>query len=217
MDFPLQAFDKDILTGGRAARLIGTDEAGRGPLAGPVVAAAVWLEPGPHPELSSVRDSKELSPRRREALFGLIRSKALGVGMGWASASEIDRGDILRASLSAMRRALARVEAPVEGTLVLVDGNREVPALGLAQKTLVGGDGLSLSVACASIVAKVLRDRWMRVLDSRYPGYAFSRHKGYGTREHLEALGRLGPCPEHRFTFAPVRRCSSSPRAGVAT
>ena len=155
---------------------------------------------------ASVRDSKKLSPRRREALLGVIRSRAQGVGVGWASAREIDRDDILRASLAAMRRAIGRLSPPPEGTLVLVDGNQEVPGLRFGQKTVVGGDGLSLSVACASIVAKVLRDRWMGVLDARYPGYAFSRHKGYGTREHLDALSRLGPCPEHRLSFAPVRR-----------
>ena len=204
MSIRLWRFDEALRSRYDAPTLIGVDEAGRGPLAGPVVAAAVILPPVERSELRGVRDSKSLSAKQREELFPLIRRGALQVGVGWAWWEEIDLHNILQASLIAMRRAVERL-APVAGTcLVVVDGNREVPSLGYPQKTLVDGDAYSQSIAAASIVAKVVRDRWMARLESRYPGYGFGRHKGYATAEHLAALDRLGPSPIHRRSFQPV-------------
>ena len=186
--------------------IIGVDEAGRGPLAGPVVAAAVRLGPRPHPSLTPVRDSKLLSPAKRAVLFERIREAALGVSVGWAHPREIEATDILEATLSAMRRAVLRLRPEA---LVLVDGPRPIPGLGRRQLAVVDGDARSLAVACASVVAKVVRDRWMERLDRRYPGYGLALHKGYGTAAHEEALVRLGPSPAHRRTFAPVRRLAA--------
>jgi ribonuclease HII len=202
---PLEDFDQDMRRQLGASCLIGIDEAGRGPLAGPVVAAAVVLDPRGLPELAGVRDSKELSAKARERLFPRIKACAQGVGVGWALSGEIDEMNILNATLLAMRRAVGRLAPPERaGAWALVDGNQKVPGLGLPQRAVVDGDALSLSIASASIVAKVVRDRWMAVLDRRHPGYGFGRHKGYGTAAHLEALRRLGPCPEHRRSFGPV-------------
>jgi len=177
------------------------DEAGRGPLAGPVVAAAVLLPDGELPELARADDSKKLSAAQRERLFPLICAKALAVSVSWAHAGDIDRENILRSTLNAMRRAVSRIG---ESALVLVDGNHPIPGLTREQAPLIGGDAKSLCVACASIVAKVVRDRWMAVMDRRYPLYGFSRHKGYGTALHLERLRALGPSPIHRRSFAPL-------------
>lgn len=184
------------------AQLVGVDEAGRGPLAGPVVVAAVLLGREVPPALWDARDSKLLSASRREELYVRIRYEALAVSAAWGHPREIERVNILTATLAAMRRAVRRLKAPE--ALVLVDGNRRIPGLEQPQLTVVGGDRLSLSVACASIVAKVVRDRWMRRLDRCHPGYGFASHKGYGTKRHLEALARLGPSPIHRRTYAPV-------------
>jgi len=178
----------------------GVDEAGRGPLAGPVCAAAVILDPArPIPGLG---DSKQLSAKRREALELAIQTRSLAWAVAWASAAEIDAINILQASLLAMTRAVAALQRrPV---LVLVDGNR-APDCGCAVQTIVGGDGLIPAIGAASILAKVARDRLMCQLDETYPGYGFAAHKGYPTAAHREALRRLGPCPQHRLTFAPVR------------
>jgi ribonuclease HII len=188
--------------------LIGVDEAGRGPWAGPLVVAAVRLGCRVPRCLLAARDSKLLSPSRREALCDAIRARAAAVSVAWAQAAEIDGTDVLAATLAAMGRAARRAACavPAEQCLVVVDGNRRIPGLPLEQLTVVGGDRLSLAVSCASIVAKVVRDRWLGQLDRRYPGYGLARHKGYGTAEHREALERLGPARVHRFTFAPVRR-----------
>ncbi|UHD17281.1 ribonuclease HII [Thiocapsa bogorovii] len=178
----------------------GVDEAGRGPLAGPVSAAAVILDPArPIPGLD---DSKKLTPARRIALDLEIRECALAWSVAWASAEEIDRINILQASMLAMQRAVAALK--VRPTRVLVDGNR-CPDLGCETEAIVGGDGLVPSIGAASILAKVARDRLMRDLDGTFPGYGFAGHKGYPTRSHIEALRRLGPCPEHRRSFGPVR------------
>ncbi len=182
--------------------LIGVDEAGRGPWAGPVVVAAVCLRSHEAAELSGVRDSKLLSPARREELFEMIRLSASAIAVAWAHPREIERSNILRATLAAMRRAVLRLPRP---GLVLVDGPHPIPDFPWAQRALIKGDRLSLSVASASIIAKVVRDRWMARLDRRFPGYGFLRHKGYGTAAHSEALRRLGPCPIHRRTYAPIR------------
>lgn len=198
-----RAFDEAIRRSRGVSELIGVDEAGRGPLAGPVLVAAVMLGPEGLAEFEGVRDSKLLSARRREFFYERIRGKAGAVALAWAHPREIERGNILLATLSAMRRAALRIPSP---GLVLVDGNRPIPDFPRPQLPIVGGDRLSLAVACASVVAKVVRDRWMAALDRRYPGYGLARHKGYGTAEHQQALMRLGPCPVHRRTFAPVRQ-----------
>ncbi|OGS05584.1 MAG: ribonuclease HII [Elusimicrobia bacterium RIFCSPLOWO2_12_FULL_59_9] len=211
----LYAFDDAVKKRFGARYLIGVDEAGRGCLAGPVVAAAVILqEPGRKPPLDGLRDSKLLPPLKRELLFEALRSRALCRGVAAVSAGKVDALNILQATLVAMRRAImaclkaSPVPLPLETTLALVDGNRPVPGLERRQQTWVDADALSASVAAASIVAKVTRDRWMREQDALYPGYGFKAHKGYGTAVHLEALRSLGPCEIHRRTFKPVRQLS---------
>lgn len=182
-------------------RVAGVDEAGRGPLAGPVAVAAVILDPAR--PIEGLDDSKKLSAARRDALFDEIREHALAWHVCLVSAAEIDRINILQATFEGMRRCVAELQpAPV---LVRIDGHQVPPGLGLAAEALVGGDGLDAAIGAASILAKVARDRWMDALDLQHPGYGFARHKGYPTREHLEALQRLGPCPEHRRSFAPLR------------
>nr|WP_040731026.1 ribonuclease HII [Thiocapsa marina] len=180
----------------------GVDEAGRGPLAGPVSAAAVILDPAR--PIVGLDDSKKLTPARRDALDLEIREHALAWSVAWASAEEIDRINILQASMLAMQRAVAALQ--VRPTRVLVDGNR-CPDVGCEVEAIVGGDGLVLSIGAASILAKVARDRLMCELDLAFPGYGFAGHKGYPTRAHIEALRRLGPCAEHRRSFGPVRAC----------
>lgn len=177
----------------------GVDEAGRGPLAGPVVAAAVILDPA-RPILG-LADSKKLSVAQRERLAGEILAKSLACALGRADVAEIDRLNILQASLLAMQRAVAALPiAPVE---VLVDGNR-CPQLACRCQAIIKGDATVPVISAASILAKVARDAELIELDYRYPQYAFARHKGYPTAVHLAALRRHGPCPEHRRSFAPV-------------
>jgi len=183
----------------------GVDEAGRGPLAGPVVAAAVVLDP--RRPIDGLDDSKKLSPGRREALACEIRASALASAIGWADAVEVDRLNILAATMLAMRRALLGLTVRV--TVVRVDGNR-LPDLRFfgwrpEGEAVVGGDAEVPAISAASILAKVERDRMMGRLDGLFPGYGFARHKGYGTAEHLAALARLGPCSQHRQSFAPCR------------
>lgn len=178
----------------------GVDEVGRGPLAGPVVAAAVILDPKAIPE--GLADSKLLSAARREALFEIILRQALGVGIGSASAVEIDRLNIRQATLLAMRRAVAAL--PLAPGLVLVDGN-DPPTLPCPCEAIIGGDALISSIAAASIIAKVTRDRMMARLGQHYPAYGFAGHAGYGTAKHRAALREHGPCPAHRYSFAPVK------------
>lgn len=178
----------------------GVDEAGRGPLAGPVVAAAVIL-----PEvfdLPGLTDSKQLSAKARERLYPLIRAQALAVGIGVGRVEEIDRINILQATLRSMQRAIGRLDVPAD--FLLIDGNVPVP-LPLPQQTLVKGDSRSLSIAAASVVAKVVRDRIMCSLDGLHPGYGLAGHKGYGSAAHLAAIADLGPSPCHRRSFGGVR------------
>jgi len=182
------------------ACIAGVDEAGRGPLAGPVVAAAAILPL--RRRLPGLADSKLLSAAARERLFELIRRQAVSIGIGVAEARLVDRLNVLRATYQAMREAIAQLEPCPE--LVLVDG-RGLPEAPTPQRGIVGGDRVCGSIAAASIVAKVVRDRLMAELEQRYPGYGFARHKGYATPYHLARLRELGPCPEHRLTFAPVR------------
>ena len=184
----------------------GIDEAGRGPLAGPVVAAAVILPQGFRH--GSLDDSKKLTARAREAIFAELTARE---DIRWAcavvDAAEIDRLNILRATHEAMRRAVARLD-PQPGH-VLIDG-LPVNPFPIPQTALVGGDALSFSIAAASVVAKVTRDRMMAAFDAEHPGYEFARHKGYGTAQHLAALKKHGPCPIHRRTFLPVRQAELS-------
>lgn len=176
--------------------ICGTDEAGRGPLAGPVCAAAVILPRGI--QLEGLNDSKKLTAKKRDALYDTILETACSYGIAMASEAEIDEMNILQASLLAMRRAIAKL-SPAPG-LVLVDGS---VARGFEQRAvaIVGGDAKSPNIAAASVLAKVTRDRLMEELDLRYPGYGFAAHKGYPTKQHYIALNRLGPSPVHRKTF----------------
>ncbi|MGH8143303.1 MAG: ribonuclease HII [Steroidobacteraceae bacterium] len=183
----------------------GVDEAGRGPLAGPVVAAAVILDPSR--VIRGLRDSKQLSPERREVLSQRIRERALGVAVAEVDHHEIDLLNILQATLLGMKRAL--LDLPVRPACILIDGNR-APRLNdcfadCEVRTIIGGDALVSCISAASIIAKTHRDALMRRLDAHYPGYGLARHFGYGTRVHLQALVRLGPSAIHRASFNPLR------------
>ncbi|MCS7100155.1 MAG: ribonuclease HII [Burkholderiaceae bacterium] len=193
------------LFGAAADRLCGVDEAGRGPLAGPVVAAAVILDPGA--PIAGLRDSKQLAPGRRERLADTIRQQALAWAVAEATVEEIDRLNILQATLLAMQRAVAQLSPPP--AYALVDGNR-LPRLPVPARAIVGGDARVAAIAAASILAKTARDALMRAFDARFPGYGFAQHFGYPTAEHLAALRRLGACPLHRRSFAPVRAVLSA-------
>jgi ribonuclease HII len=183
----------------------GVDEAGRGPLAGPVVAAAVILDPAR--AIDGLRDSKKLSEARRERLARAIREYSIGWAIAQASVAEIDELNILQASLLAMRRAVEAL--PLAPTLARIDGNQP-PHLACGVELIVGGDASEACISAASILAKVERDRLMLTLHGLHPQYGFDRHKGYGTALHLAALKRHGPCSEHRRSFAPVREALSS-------
>ena len=186
---------------GGAERLVaGVDEAGRGPLAGPVVAAAVILDPAVR--IVGLGDSKRLSPQRRAELDLEIRERAAGYAVARADVDVIDAINILQATMQAMREAVARLDPAPD--LVLVDGNR-CPDVPCPVRAVVGGDATVAAIGAASILAKVARDREMIEMDRRYPEYGFARHKGYGTRAHRDALLRLGPSPIHRLSFAPVK------------
>ena len=181
--------------------IAGVDEAGRGPLAGPVVAAAVILDE--RNPIAGLADSKALTARRREQLFDEIRAKALCCSIAQASVEEIDAINILQATLLAMRRAVEGLR--LKPSLVLVDGN-QLPVLDVRAEAIVKGDSKVQAISAASILAKVTRDRWCAELDAQYPEYGFAGHKGYGTAAHLQALQTHGACPQHRKTFAPVAR-----------
>jgi len=185
---------------GKGATVAGVDEAGCGPLAGPVVAAAVILEPGGR--WDGLNDSKQMSAETRDTLYARVLNEARAFAWAVVGPRAIDRLNIRRARLEAMRRAVARLR--VTPSLVLVDGNVDVPGLPLPQQAIVDGDARMLSIAAASVLAKVVRDRIMERLDRVWPDYGFARHKGYGTREHLDAIARLGPCALHRYSFQPV-------------
>ena len=197
-DFSVET--KLIAKGCRA--VAGTDEAGRGPLAGPVVAAAVILDPGRIPP--GLDDSKRLDKRAREAAFELILAQACAVGLCSMPAEAIDAADIRKASLEAMRRAIAALSIAADH--VLADGRDVPPGLACPGSALIKGDQRSVSIAAASIVAKVMRDRMMETAGTVHPAYGFDAHAGYGTARHLAAIGSNGPVPRlHRFTFAPIR------------
>lgn len=199
------AFERALWPPGFAGLVAGVDEAGRGPLAGPVVAAAVILDLAR--PIDGLGDSKALSPKRREQVHDLIRAQALCVSVAQASVAEIDTLNILQASLLAMQRAVLGLRLPPK--LVLVDGNR-LPTLAAPSRAVVRGDARVAAIAAASIVAKVERDRLCLDLHERWPAYGFAEHKGYPTPVHLEALQRHGPCAEHRRSFGPVQRCVGS-------
>lgn len=184
--------------------IAGIDEAGRGPLAGPVVVAAVILDP--RRPIEGLADSKKLTARRREVLAERILADALAVTIAIVSAQEIDRINILQATLSGMAQAAADLD-PVP-TLVRIDGNRAPTGMTLAVETLVGGDAIDPAIGAASIIAKTHRDRIMLDLHLRFPAYGFDRHKGYPTANHLAALAEHGPCPEHRMSFRPLAQQS---------
>jgi ribonuclease HII len=204
MSFPDFSFERAALAERHV--VCGVDEAGRGPWAGPVVAAAVVLDETRIP--AGLNDSKKLTPAKREALFDPILSLAR-VGVGIVSAQMIDEINILQATYKAMQEAIAALA--VIPTLALVDGNRG-PVLSCKIQTIVGGDAKSLSIAAASIIAKVTRDRIMQEYDLTFPAYGFATHKGYGTAVHAAALATHGPCPIHRVSFSPIRSMAYSKR-----
>lgn len=201
----LQAFDQEISIQKGTDALIGVDEAGRGPLAGPVVACACLIPSGIVSYFDDVNDSKKLSAKKRQEI--LQRFNHLGVlyGIGFASAEEIDRLNILQATFLAMRRACAKFLS-IPNAFALIDGPYPAKGLSIKQMPVVDGDAKSLSIAAASIIAKETRDNYMSILDTLYPGYGFGGHKGYGTAQHLAALRQKGPCPQHRRSFTPVQK-----------
>ena len=205
----LLAFDRQEAPG--SGWMAGVDEAGRGPLAGPVVAAAVILV---DPEiLAGINDSKKVSAERREELYVRIARSGI-VGIGFADEKQIDELNIYEATRLAMKKAVLNL--PHTPAKILIDGPMHLD-LALEQKGVIRGDGQSASIAAASIVAKVFRDHWMRKLHELYPAYAFHNHKGYGTAEHMEALRKKGPSPVHRFSFAPVREAAQAASLAAAS
>ena len=182
--------------------IAGTDEAGRGPLVGSVVAAAVILDP--MRPILGLNDSKKLTEKKRELLFVEIQEKALAWAIAESSAQEIDELNILQASLLAMRRAVAQL--PIQPEHVLIDGNKLITGLDMSCEAVVGGDALHAEISAASILAKVTRDRQMLILDAEYPQFGFAKHKGYPTKAHFEAIAQYGVIAEHRRSFAPVRK-----------
>lgn len=189
------SYEKEAVSKGYKA-VCGVDEAGRGPLAGPVCAAAVIL-----PEntiIEGVNDSKKLSEKKREALFDVIKEQALSYSIAFASVEEIEEINILNATMLAMKRAVEGLD--VKADYAMIDGNR-LPDLSIDSEFIIKGDAKSMSVACASILAKVSRDRLLYKYTEEYPEYLFDKHKGYGTKAHVEAIKKYGPCPYHRLSF----------------
>ena len=197
-------FDKTQNAANAKTMLIGIDEAGRGPLAGPVTACACYIpqELYTHSIMSKINDSKKLTPQKREMIFEELITLPIIYCTGYASAEEIDKLNILQATFLAMRRALAKFKN--KNISVLIDGNRTIPNLTVPQKAIVKGDGTSLCVAAASIIAKVSRDKFMDISAQIYPNYKFEEHKGYGTKLHTDLIEKYGPCPLHRKTFEPI-------------
>lgn len=204
MENNLFDFDKRQALNLETNFLIGVDEVGRGPLAGPVVACACYIPPSFAALFQDVNDSKKLTERKREEIFERLTHADILYATGFATAAEIDRLNILQATFLAMRRA-AQKFTNIPGAVALIDGPHPAAGLSIRQKPVVDGDAKSLVIAAASIIAKVTRDRYMTTLDTLYPGYGFAGHKGYGTAKHMAALRELGPCQEHRRSFAPVR------------
>jgi ribonuclease HII len=211
MGAPHFKFERALIASGHRY-VVGVDEVGRGPLAGPVGVAAVILDP--HDLPPGLDDSKALSAARRETLSLAIYAKALAVTLVFASVEEIDAHNIRGATLLAMARAVAALS--LRADYALIDGRDAPPGLRCPARAIIGGDGLSLSIAAASIVAKVARDALMIRLDAAHPGYGFARHAGYPTRAHVAALARLGPCPLHRRSFKPKGLFSVNPPVSAA-
>lgn len=204
---PLLKIEEDIRKKWGVSTIAGVDEAGRGAIAGPVVAAAVILplnQPRKLRKLAEVNDSKKLSPLVRERLFDVIIREASSYGIGVSAASDIDQFGIIPANAKAMSLAISNLK--VDPEFLIIDGRMRIRNANLPQMSIIRGDGKSLSIAAASILAKVTRDRIMVALDKEYPRYHFYAHKGYCTKHHVDALNQLGPCPEHRLTFAPLRQ-----------
>jgi ribonuclease HII len=206
------AVERDLRAAGYEL-VAGVDEVGRGPLAGPVVACAVIMPPHVR-AISGIDDSKRLSPAERERLAGRIRHKAVAIALGAASAREVDRLNIFHATVLAMRRAIERLRLAPDR--VVVDG-RPLSTLGIAHTALVGGDARCYAIACASIIAKVTRDRLMTSLSRRYPSFGWERNAGYGTPEHLAALARHGATAHHRATFAGVTSADAANLTSIET
>ena len=206
----LSLFAEPSADDGLPTPVAGVDEAGRGPLAGPVAVAAVVLDPAR--PIDGLNDSKQLSEARRDALYPQIIERAAGFHIVLVSAAQIDRLNILQATFEGMRQAVAGVAHLARSARI--DGNKVPPGLCLPGQFLIGGDGKDAAIAAASILAKVTRDRYMLQVHQDHPQYGFDRHKGYGTAAHLAALRDHGPCPEHRHSFAPVRLATAA-RAGV--
>lgn len=205
MKFPNNAFEIELHQKGYKY-VAGVDEAGRGPLAGPVVAAAVILKN--NFKIPGLNDSKKLKPKERRSLYKMIKQNSLATGIGIVDEKKIDKLNILKASLLAMKIALNNLK--IKPHYALVDGNRRI-GLFIPQKLVIGGDALSCSIAAASILAKVTRDRIMEQLDKSFPEYGFAEHKGYGTPFHLNKINELGPSPIHRKSFFPIKDPSQSP------
>ena len=205
--------EEEMLAAQGYQHIAGIDEVGRGALAGPVVAAAVIL---PHhidaPWFTEVRDSKQLTPAKRELLFHRIHEIAISVGVGLTPHNLIDAHGIIKATRLAMKLAVDQLSPPPQS--LLIDYMR-LPEVRLPQKGITNGDSLCMSIACASIIAKVVRDKLMVEFDRIYPGYGLAQHKGYGTKEHLACLSRLGPCPIHRQSFKPVREIIQGKGRGI--
>jgi len=200
-DNPLFEYERELSVKGYRV-IAGVDEAGRGPLAGPVVAAAVILAPDFY--CQELNDSKTLSASQREAIFSrLVEDRRVNHGTGIADSDRIDKLNILGATFEAMREALAQLAQTPE--LILVDGSMRIPGLHVDQRAIIKGDSLSATIAAASIIAKVTRDRLMHDYHRQFPEYGFDSHKGYATRQHMEMLEEHGPCPIHRRSFAPCR------------
>ncbi len=184
----------------------GIDEAGRGPLAGPVVAACVLIDKNfkMTDDLKGVRDSKKVTEKNREKLFELINDSFVDVGVGICDSETIDRINILQATFMAMKIAISNLK--IKPNFILVDGNMAIPMISTKQGVIPKGDTKIFSIAAASIIAKVIRDRMMKVYSEKYPEYGFEKHKGYGTKKHVEMLGKIGACPIHRRSFRPVTK-----------
>ncbi len=200
----LKSFDMEYAGSGALA---GVDEAGRGPWAGPVVAAAVILNPAMTETLSEINDSKKINEKKREELFDVVINASLAYSIAEVSSLMIDKTDILKATMEAMKNAVKGLKT--QPSLVLVDGISKPDTGGIKLETVVDGDAKSLSIAAASILAKVYRDRIMRNFDRQYPAYGFAKHKGYGTAAHIKALKENGVCPIHRMTYKPVKEISN--------
>ncbi len=201
---PLIAFDNNFAMAADTL-LIGVDEAGRGPLAGPVVACACHIPAAlhKHPLMAQINDSKKLSHKKRALVANGLKRLPITYCLGFASAREIDQINILQATFLAMRRALAKFKN--QNIFVLVDGNKLIPQMPHSQRAVIGGDAKSLNIAAASILAKVARDDFMLHIHAQHPQYGFDGHKGYGAASHIEAIRKNGPCPQHRLSFEPLK------------